>query len=47
MHTKKGNLKKSQPVRNTYKFSKSYTYALDTLDNYDYERLTINKTTTE
>jgi len=22
-----------------------YTYALDTLDNYDYERLTINKTT--
>jgi hypothetical protein len=22
MHTKKGNLKKSQPVRNTYKFSK-------------------------
>ena len=24
-----------------------YTYALDTLDNYDYERLTINKTTTE
>ena len=24
-----------------------YTYALDTLDNYDYERLTIDKTTTE
>lgn len=24
---------------------KDYTYALDTLDNYDYERLTINKTT--
>ena len=24
-----------------------YTYALDTLDNYDYERLTINKTTRE
>ncbi|MCH5310013.1 MAG: virulence protein RhuM/Fic/DOC family protein [Prevotella sp.] len=24
-----------------------YTYALDTLDNYDYERLTIEKTTTE
>ena len=24
-----------------------YTYALDTLDNYDYERLTINKTTIE
>ena len=24
-----------------------YTYALDTLDNYDYERLTIGKTTTE
>ena len=24
-----------------------YAYALDTLDNYDYERLTINKTTTE
>ena len=24
-----------------------YTYALDTLDNYDYERLTISKTTTE
>ena len=24
-----------------------YTFALDTLDNYDYERLTINKTTTE
>ena len=24
-----------------------YTYALDTLDYYDYERLTINKTTTE
>ena len=22
-----------------------YTYALDTLDNYDYERLTIDKTT--
>ena len=26
---------------------KDYTYALDTLDNYDYERLTINKTTKE
>ena len=24
-----------------------YTYALDTIDNYDYERLTINKTTKE
>jgi len=24
-----------------------YTYALDTLDNYDYERLTINKTTND
>ena len=24
-----------------------YTYALDTLDNYDYQRLTIDKTTTE
>ena len=24
-----------------------YTYALDTLDNYDYERLTIQKTTKE
>ena len=24
-----------------------YTYALDTLDNYDYERLTIDKTTTK
>lgn len=24
-----------------------YTYALDTLDNYDYERLTINRTTSE
>ena len=24
-----------------------YTYALDTLDNYDYGRLTINKTTEE
>jgi hypothetical protein len=24
-----------------------YTYALDTLDNYDYERLTIDKTTSE
>ena len=24
-----------------------YTYALDTLDNYDYERLTIEKTTKE
>ena len=24
-----------------------YTYALDTLDNYDYERLTIDKTTKE
>ena len=24
-----------------------YTYALDTLDNYDYERLTIEKTTSE
>ena len=24
-----------------------YTYALDTLDNYDYERLTLNKTTKE
>ena len=24
-----------------------YTYALDTLDNYDYERLTVNKTTKE
>ncbi len=26
---------------------KDYTYALDTLDNYDYERLTIDKTTKE
>ena len=25
----------------------NYTYALDTLDNYDYERLTIDKTTKE
>ena len=24
-----------------------YTYALDTLDNYDYERLTIDGTTTK
>jgi len=24
-----------------------YTYALDTLDNYDYERLSIDKTTKE
>ena len=28
-----------------FKVVTDYTYALDTLDNYDYERLTINKTT--
>jgi len=30
-----------------FKVVTDYTYALDTLDNYDYERLTINKTTKE
>ena len=30
-----------------FKVVTDYSYALDTLDNYDYERLTINKTTTE
>ena len=30
-----------------FKVVKDYTYALDTLDNYDYGRLTINKTTEE
>lgn len=30
-----------------FKVVTDYTYALDTLDNYDYERLTINKTTEE
>ncbi|MCR5361613.1 MAG: virulence protein RhuM/Fic/DOC family protein [Bacteroidales bacterium] len=30
-----------------FKVVSNYTYALDTLDNYDYERLTIEKTTQE
>ena len=30
-----------------FKVVTDYTYALDTLDNYDYERLTINRTTRE
>ena len=30
-----------------FKVVTDYTYALDTLDNYDYERLTINRTTKE
>ena len=30
-----------------FKVVTNYTYALDTLDNYDYERLTIDKTTKE
>jgi len=32
------------PFWNTWVVT-DYTYALDTLDNYDYERLTIDKTT--
>ena len=46
-----GRTLQSQPVLSTDKtealFSvvTDYAYALDTLDNYDYERLTINETT--
>ena len=43
----------SQPLLSTdesnalFEVVTDYTYALDTLDNYDYERLTIDKTTKE
>ena len=46
-----GRTIQSQPVLSTdetealFSVVTDYTYALDTLDNYDYERLTINKTT--
>ena len=33
--------------RTLYDVVVDYTYALDTLDNYDYERLAIDKTTKE
>ena len=48
-----GRTIKNQPLLSTdetnalFEVVTDYTYALDTLDNYDYERLTINKTTKE
>ena len=48
-----GRTIQSQPVISTdettalFEVVTDYTYALDTLDNYDYERLTIGKTTKE
>ena len=48
-----GRTIQSQPVLSNdetnalFEVVTNYTYALDTLDNYDYERLTIDKTTTE
>ena len=48
-----GRTIQSQPLLSTdetnalFEVVTDYTYALDTLDNYDYERLTINKTTKE
>ena len=48
-----GRTIQSQPVLSTdetnalFEVVKDYTYALDTLDNYDYERLSIDKTTKE
>lgn len=46
-----GRTMQNQPLLSTdetnalFEVVTDYTYALDTLDNYDYERLTINKTT--
>ena len=48
-----GRTIQNQPVLSTdetnalFEVVTDYTYALDTLDNYDYERLTIDKTTKE
>jgi hypothetical protein len=48
-----GRTIQSQPMLSTdetnalFEVVTDYTYALDTLDNYDYERLTIEKTTKE
>ena len=48
-----GRTIQNQPVLSTdetnalFEVVTDYTYALDTLDNYDYERLTIHKTTKE
>jgi prophage maintenance system killer protein len=48
-----GRTIKSQPLLSNdetnalFEVVTDYTYALDTLDNYDYERLTIEKTTSE
>ena len=48
-----GRTIQNQPVLSTdetnalFEVVTDYTYALDTLDNYDYERLTIDKTTQE
>ena len=48
-----GRTIQSQPLLSTdetnalFEVVTNYTYALDTLDNYDYERLTIDKTTKE
>ncbi|MBR1499656.1 MAG: virulence protein RhuM/Fic/DOC family protein [Bacteroidaceae bacterium] len=48
-----GRAVQSQPLLSTdetnalFEVVTDYTYALDTLDNYDYERLTIEKTTKE
>jgi prophage maintenance system killer protein len=48
-----GRTIKSQPLLSNdetnalFEVVTDYTYALDTLDNYDYERLTIDKTTSE
>ena len=46
-----GRISQGQPLLSTdesnalFEVVTDYTYALDTLDNYDYERLTIEKTT--
>ena len=48
-----GRIIQNQPLLTTeenkalFEVVTDYTYALDTLDNYDYERLTIDKTTKE
>ena len=48
-----GRTIKNQPILSNdettalFEVVTDYTYALDTLDNYDYERLTIDKTTSE
>ena len=44
MNKKTNNKDEKQAL---YDVVEDYTYALDTLDNYDYERLSIDKTTKE